>query len=120
MTTISTRSVRYAFLTLLTGLTVFAVVESAVGGTSARAGTLAEGLSTCGTMDQPCTLEPVAVSVPAPAPARVHLAADEGLSGCGTEAQPCRLETVEVKASGSTSRLAAAERSVGMTLRVRS
>lgn len=120
MTTISTRSVRYGFLMLLLGLTVFAVVESAVGGTSARAGTLAEGLSTCGTMEQPCTLETVAVSVAAPAPARAHLAADEGLSGCGTEAQPCRLEAVEVKASASTSRFASVEQAVGMTLRVRS
>jgi hypothetical protein len=117
MTTMTLRSVRYAFVMCMTALTLFAVVESVVGG-RARAASAAEGLSTCGTIDQPCALEPVAVSVDAPEPARVHLA--EGLTECGTEAQPCRLETVEVTAERSSSRLASTERAVGMTLRVKS
>lgn len=119
MTKISLRSVRYAFLTFLLALTTFAVVESAVGGRAARMAAAA-GLSTCGSVDQPCLLEPVAVSVAARTPADAQLAASEGLAACGSEAQPCRLEAVEVNASASTSRLAAAERNVGMTLRVRS
>jgi hypothetical protein len=118
MKTISLRSVRYAFLMFLLTLTAFAVVESAVGGPAAR--TVAEGLSTCGTMEQPCTLETVAVSVPAPAPARARFAADEGLSACGTQAQPCLLEAVEVTARASGNRLASTEHAVGMTLRVKS
>jgi hypothetical protein len=116
MTTITLRSVRYAFVMFLSALTLFAVVESAVRGRAAA--TVAEGLSTCGTVDQPCALEPVAVVATAAAPARARLA--EGLSACGTQAQPCRLETVEVTAERSTSRLASAERAVGMTLRVKS
>lgn len=109
MTTISLRSVRFAFLMSLLVLTVFAVVESAVGGT------VAEGLSTCGSKEQPCTLEAVAVSVAAPA----QLAADEGLSECGTEAAPCVLEAVEVNAP-ATARLASVEHAARMTLRIRS
>jgi hypothetical protein len=118
MTTISLRSVRYAFMMFLLAMTAFAVVESAVSGPAA--GTVAEGLSTCGTIEQPCTLETVAVSVPAPAPARAHFAAREGLSACGTEAEPCRLDAVEVTARASTGRLASTEHAVGMTLRVKS
>jgi hypothetical protein len=118
MTTISLRSVRFAFLMFLLALTTFAVVESAVG--RSTAGTVAEGLSTCGTADQPCTLETLAVSVPAAESAQPQLAAGEGLSACGTAAQPCRLDAVEVTADASPARLASVEHAVGMTLRVRS
>ncbi|HEX6909095.1 MAG TPA: hypothetical protein VF142_01795 [Longimicrobium sp.] len=118
MTTISLRSVRYTFVTLMTALTLFAVAESVVGGRAAKAAAAGEGLSTCGTMDQPCALEPVAVAVAATAPARPRLA--EGLTACGTQAQPCRLETVEVAAEATTGRLASTERSMGMALRVKS
>lgn len=117
MTTIPLRSVRFAFLMSLLVLTVFAVVESAVRGPAAAA--VAEGLSTCGSMDAPCALETVAVSVSAPEAAPEQVAAAEGLSECGTKAEPCRLEAVEVSAPAPT-RLASAERAVGMTLRVRS
>jgi hypothetical protein len=118
MTTITLRSVRYTFVMLMSALTLFAVVESAVGGHPARTAPVAEGLSTCGTADRPCVLAPVAVVATAAAPARAQLA--EGLSACGTQAQPCLLETVEVTAERSASRLASAERAVGMTLRVKS
>ncbi len=117
MTTIPLRSVRFAFLMLLLVLTAFVAVESAVGGPAA--GTVAEGLSTCGSVDTPCTLETVAVSVPAAETAPVQVAAGEGLSACGTKAEPCRLEAVEVTAP-ATARLASVEHAVGMTLRVRS
>lgn len=119
MTTITLRSVRHAFLMFLMALTFFAVAESVVGGRAA-AGDVAEGLATCGTIDQPCTLEPVAVSVPARTPAAPRLAASEGLSDCGTEARPCRLEAVEVRAPVANGRLASLEQAVGMTLRARS
>lgn len=119
MKTFSLRSVRYGFVMFLLALTAFTAVESAVGGRAARVAPADEGLSGCGTMDQPCTLETVAVSVKAqPAPATVQLA--EGLTECGSEAQPCLLETVEVAAEASSGRLASTERAVGMTLRVRS
>lgn len=118
MTTMTPRSVRYAFVMFLAALTAFAVVESAVGGRAVKTAAAAEGLSTCGTMDQPCALEPVAVAVTVAAPARTQLA--EGLSACGTEAKPCRMEPVEVAAEPSTERLASVERAVGMTLRVKS
>jgi hypothetical protein len=121
MKTITLRSVRYIFALSLLALTAFAVVESAVGGRTAEAAPVAEGLSTCGTIDQPCALEAVAVSVkaaPAPAPAAPRLA--EGLTACGTESAPCLLEAVEVRAESSTAHLAATERTVGMALRVRS
>lgn len=117
MTTIPPRTVRFAFMMLLLVLTVFAVVESAVSGPAA---TVAEGLSTCGTAGQPCTLETLAVSVPAPEAAAAQFAAGEGLSACGTEAQPCRLDAVEVTADASPARLASVEHAVGMTMRVRS
>lgn len=120
MTTITPRSVRHAFLMFLMALTVFAVAESVAGGPAAASGDVAEGLSTCGTFDAPCTLEAVAVTVPARAPAAPRLAATEGLSACGTEAQPCRLDAVEVTAEAASSRLASLEKAVGMTLRVRS
>lgn len=109
------RSVRYAFLMFLLALTTFAVAESAVGGTRARTA----GLSACGSLEQPCRLEAVAVRVPARTPAAA-LAAREGLAECGSEARPCRLEAVEVNASATSGRLASAERNLGMTLRVRS
>jgi hypothetical protein len=120
MKTISSRSVRYAYLMFLMALAAFAVLEPLVGRPAAAAATVAEGLSTCGTVEQPCTLEAVTVAAKAqprtPAPVQVA----EGLAACGSEAQPCRLETVQVTAEPSTGRFAAAERSVGMTLRVRS
>ena len=117
MTTISPRSVRSAFLMFLLALTTFAVVGSAVG---RSAPAVAEGLSTCGTADQPCALETLAVSVSAPEAAPEQLSAGEGLSGCGSRAQPCRLDAVEVTADASPARLASVEHAVGMTLRVRS
>lgn len=116
MTKISLRSVRYAFMMFLLALTTFAVVESAVG-----AGADTAGLSSCGTADQPCMLDAVAVTVPARAAEPVQVAAaDEGLAACGTQAQPCRLEPVQVTAEASAGRLASAERHLGMTLRVKS
>lgn len=121
MTTTTLRSVRYAFVMFLLALTAFTVAESAVGARSAAAP--AEGLTTCGTVEQPCTLETVSVTVAVPeaAPAATQLAAeDEGLTACGSEDQPCRLEAVEVTAPASTGRLASTERTMGMTLRVRS
>lgn len=118
MTTMTPRSVRYTFVMFLTALTAFAVVESAVGGPAGKAAGAAEGLSSCGTLEQPCALEPVAVAVTVAAPAQTQLA--EGLSACGTEAKPCRMEAVEVAAEPSTGRLASVEHAVGMTLRVKS
>lgn len=118
MTTLTLRSVRYAFVMFLTALTVFAVVESAVGGDAAKTAAVAEGLSTCGTVHKPCALEPVSVAVTAPASAPAPLA--EGLSACGSRTQPCRLQAVEVAARPSTRHLASVEHAVGMTLRVKS
>jgi hypothetical protein len=118
MTTMSLRSVRYTFVTLMSALTVFVVAESAVSGRAAKAAATDEGLSTCGTVDQPCALEPVAVQATASAPARPQLA--EGLTACGTESQPCLLEAVEVAAEPAPGLLVSAERSMGMALRVKS
>jgi len=114
MKTIFSHSVRYMYVMFLAALATFAVVESAMGGRAA------EGLSTCGTIEQPCALETltVAVDAPEPTPGRVHLA--EGLSECGSEAQPCRLETLQVNAERSTGVFASVERAAGMALRVRS
>ena len=117
MTTISLRSARSAFILFLVALTAFTVVESAVGARPATAAADAEGLSACGTVEQPCQLEAVAVIVPARAP-RVLLAAQEGLSACGTENEPCVLEAVEVTAEASGSRLASLEHAARMALRV--
>lgn len=118
MTNSTLRSVRFSFVTLLLGLTVFTVAESALGGSRADAQAAAEGLSTCGTEAQPCTLEPVAV-VAEPAPsASVMLAADEGLSACGSEEQPCMLEPIAIEAPRETARLASAERLPRMMVRV--
>ncbi len=117
MTTISLRSARYTFMTLMTALTLFVVAESAVGGRAAPTAR-DEGLSTCGSMHQPCALEAVAVEVTATTPAGPQLA--EGLTACGSEAQPCLLEAVQVAAPASGGLLASAERSMGMALRVKS
>lgn len=115
------RSVRFAFVTLLLGLTVYAVIESALGGRRVVAqGAAEEGLSTCGTEAQPCALEAVSVVVePAPA-GRVRFAADEGLAACGRETQPCMLEPVSVEAERQTGRLASAQRVAKMTVRAKS
>jgi hypothetical protein len=51
------RSVRFAFVTLLLGLTVFTVAESALG-------SRAEGLAACGSQEQPCLLPAVAAEAP--------------------------------------------------------
>jgi hypothetical protein len=112
------RSVRFAFVTLLLGLTVFTVAESALGRDTAQA--KAEGLSTCGTQEQPCALKPVAaVALPAAeSPAPAMLAANEGLAACGSEARPCLLPTVTAEAPGGTPRLASAERLPRMMVRV--
>lgn len=116
------RSVRFAFVTLLLGLTVYAVIEAALDGGRtplAAAQPASDGLIACGTADQPCQLEPFAiVAEPAPAPA-AHLAA-EGLPSCGTQEQPCQLEPFAIEAERQSAHLAASERHVGMTLRVRS
>jgi hypothetical protein len=112
----SMRSVRFAFVTLLLGLTMFTVAESALGGSRAGAQAVAEGLSTCGTQEQPCALEPVAVVVE-PAPSAVTFAADEGLTACGSEAQPCVLAPVAVEAERETARLASADRLPRMMVR---
>jgi hypothetical protein len=116
MTITILRSVRFSFVTLLLGLTVYTVAESALGGRHADAQAAAEGLSACGSADQPCTLEPVSV-VAQPAPSAVRFAADEGLAACGSEAQPCVLAPVAVQAKRETARLASAERVARMTMR---
>jgi hypothetical protein len=112
------RSVRFAFVTLLLGLTLFTVAESALG--SGRTGArVAEGLSTCGTQEQPCALDPVAVVVqPAAAsPASVMFARREGLAACGSEEQPCVLPSVSVDAKRGAARLASADRLPRMMVR---
>ena len=105
-----TRTVRNAFASLLLGLTIFTLAESALGyGVPERA----EGLAACGTEAQPCTLEPVAVvAQPAPEPAA------EGLVACGTAEEPCMLPAMSVRAERGAGRLASAERAPRMTLRV--
>ena len=123
MTTISLRSVRYAFTMFLLALTLFAVAESAVGGRADRAATVAEAAAPegCGTAEQPCVLEPVTVmAAAATADQPVQVAVTDASAGCGTEAAPCRLPVLEVRAEESAGHLASAERAVGMTLRVRS
>jgi hypothetical protein len=114
------RSVRFAFVTLLLGLTVYTVFEAVLGGgrTTIAAQPADAGLTACGSEAQPCRLETLDV-VAQPAPARTQLAA-EGLKACGTEAKPCQLEPVAVQAESQGVHLAATERTVGMTLRVRS
>lgn len=113
MTAKTPRSVRSAYLGLLLGLTVFTLVESALGRAPAPA-LAAEGLSTCGTEAVPCALEPLAV-VAEPAPDPVRLA--EGLSACGSENQPCMLEPIAVEAEPVTARLASVEVAPRMTVR---
>jgi hypothetical protein len=115
------RSVRFAFVTLLLGLTVYAVAESALGGGRTVVAQAAdEGLATCGTADQPCRLAPFAVvAQPAPATASTQLAA-EGMPSCGTADQPCKLAPFAIEAQRESVHLAATERNVGMTMRVRS
>jgi hypothetical protein len=127
MTTISLRSVRYAFTMFLLALTLFAVAESAVGGRADRAATVAEAAAaaaapvSCGTAEEPCLLEAVTVvAAAATADQPVQVAATDASAGCGTEAAPCRLPVLEVRAEASAGHLASAERAVGMTLRVRS
>ena len=116
MTNSILRSVRFAFVTLLLGLTVFTVAESALGGRHADAQASAEGLSTCGSEAQPCALEAVSV-VAQPAPASVMLAADEGLEACGSQDQPCVLAPIAVEADRQTARLASTERVARMMVR---
>lgn len=119
MTSSILRSVRFAFVTLLLGLTAYTVLESVVGGSRTAVAQAAEGLSTCGSEAQPCVLEPLAVvAQPAPAGPAVQLA--DGLTACGTEETPCVLDAVSVEAERADARLASTERAVGMTMRVRS
>jgi hypothetical protein len=73
MTNSILRSVRFAFVTLLLGLTVFTVVESAVAGGRVAS---TEGLAACGSPEQPCLLAPVSVSVNA-RPEAARLASSE-------------------------------------------
>jgi hypothetical protein len=120
MKTMTLRTARYAFVSMMTALTVFTVAESVVGG-KAEAARVAEGLSTCGSEAHPCVLETLAVSVDAPSPAPAAVQVAEGLSECGSEAAPCQLETLRVTAEPSNGHLASADRrSLGMTLRVKS
>ena len=120
MKTMSLRTARYAFVSMMTALTVFTVAESIVGG-RAEAVQVAEGLSTCGTQEQPCLLETLAISVDAPEALPVQVAEAEGLTACGSETQPCQLETLQVTAEASNGHLASAERRpLGMTLRAKS
>ena len=116
MTTSILRNVRFAFVTLLLGLTVYTVAESAVGGRGIVAQGPSEGLSTCGTEAQPCTLDPIAIVAEA-APSRVLFAADEGLTACGSQEQPCVLAPVQVEGTRETARLASAERLPRMMVR---
>lgn len=109
MTNSIARTMRFSFVTLLLGLTVFTVAESALGGSRADAQAAAEGLPTCGTEAQPYTLEPVAV-VAEPAPNSSVMLANEGLAACGSEKQPCVLEPIAIEAERETTRLASAER----------
>jgi hypothetical protein len=117
MTNSILRSVRFAFVTLLLGLTVFTVAESALGREHTSTQATTEGLSTCGSQEQPCALEPVAVVVEL-APRSVLLAADEGLAGCGSQEAPCVLAPIAVEAERGTTRLASAERLPRMMVRV--
>ncbi|HYR06413.1 MAG TPA: hypothetical protein VEQ60_01515 [Longimicrobium sp.] len=116
MTNSILRSVRFAFVTLLLGLTVFTVVESALAGDHASAQASTEGLSTCGSAEQPCALEAVSVVVE-PAPSAVQLAADEGLAECGSQAEPCVLAPIAIEAKRESARLASAERLPRMMVR---
>jgi hypothetical protein len=119
MTNSILRSVRFAFVTLLLGLTAYTVLESFAGGSRTAVAQAAEGLSTCGSEARPCVLETLAVvAEPAPAGPSVQLA--EGLTACGTEETPCVLQPVSVEAERANARLASTERTVGMTMRVRS
>jgi precorrin isomerase len=115
MTNSILRSVRFAFVTLLLGLTVFTVVESALAGDHASAQAQAEGLSACGSEEQPCALEAVSVVVgPAPSAA---LAANEGLADCGSQAEPCVLAPIAIEAKREAARLASADRAPPMMVR---
>lgn len=116
MTSSILRNVRFAFVTLLLGLTVFTVAESALGGESASAQAADEGLSTCGSAEQPCALEAVAVVV-APTPSSGRFASDEGLEACGSQAQPCVMEPLKVEAERGTTRLASMDRAPRMMVR---
>lgn len=60
MTSSILRSVRFAFVSLLLALTVYTVLESALGGGRTAVAQAAEGLATCGSAEHPCLLEPVA------------------------------------------------------------
>jgi hypothetical protein len=60
MTRSMLRSVRFAFVSLLLALTVYTVLESALGGGRTSVAQAAEGLATCGSAEHPCLLEPVA------------------------------------------------------------
>lgn len=116
MTNSILRSVRFSFVTLLLGLTAFTVAESALG--VGRAGTLAasEGLSACGTAEQPCTLPAMAVVVE-PRPSVEHVAADRALADCGSRDEPCLLAPIVAEADREPARLASSERLPRMTVR---
>jgi hypothetical protein len=116
MTSSILRSVRFAFVTLLLGLTVFTVVESALGHERASAQASAEGLSGCGSQEQPCALDAVSVVVE-PASSAVASAANEGLADCGSRAEPCVLAPIGVEVERGTARLASAERAPRMMVR---
>lgn len=119
MKTISLRSVRYAYVMFLLALVTFAALESVLGRPAAAA-SLGEGLSTCGTVDQPCALETLTVAADVPEPASAPAQVAEGLSECGSREEPCALEPVRVSVDHSAGLLASTERHLGMTLRVKS
>lgn len=60
MTSSILRSVRFAFVSLLLALTVYTVLESALGGGRTAVAQAADGLATCGSTEHPCLLQPVA------------------------------------------------------------
>ena len=73
MTTTRTHTVRYFVAMILLGLTLFTLIESALGAGRTTVAA-AEGLSACGTEAQPCVLPALTVEL---APEGTHLASSE-------------------------------------------
>jgi hypothetical protein len=118
MTSSILRSVRFAFVSLLLALTVYTVLESALGGGRTAVAQAAEGLATCGSAEHPCLLEPVAAVAARPAAKRMQLA--EGLPTCGSESAPCVMAPLSIEVEPAEARLATSPPALGMTMRVRS
>lgn len=106
-------SVRYAFASLALALTAYTVLESAVGRPAVADAAVTEGTVMCGSRENPCQLEPVAVQV---------RAVDTQLSQaeCGSKEQPCRMDAITVEAQRTDTRLVSARTAPRMTLRARS